>query len=229
MTGRAAYGEPDGFGRYGVLDLDAAGNPVCHECGQPFPFLGRHVRRHGIDPDRYRERHGLGQGTPLASQQIRSEMREVGKAKTEAEWWPRFRESSEAAKLGSLRAARAVLAEDTRPEERRRKQEGAPRWMRAANLARRNPAVHTCVVCGAQWCRVGGSRPPKVCSDLCRIRQLGWDPRAARTTLVRPDRVDWTVSIPEIRAQWVEPAEIAEVKGLSRAFVYRVLRQERVG
>ncbi|WP_367139441.1 MucR family transcriptional regulator [Saccharothrix sp. HUAS TT1] len=220
------YGDPDGFGRHGILDLDAFGNPVCHECGQPYPFLGRHVRRHGIDPDRYRERHGLGRQTPLASRQIRAEMSKVGKTKVDAPWWPKFRASLDTE--GSLRAARAAHAQGTRPETRRRKQDNAVQAMRDANLARRNPTVHTCLICGAQWCRIGKGRPPKVCSDACRVRQLGWDPRAARTILLRPERVDWKAPIPEIRAQWVEPPEIARVLGLSRAYVYRVLRQERV-
>ncbi|QFZ20470.1 MucR family transcriptional regulator [Saccharothrix syringae] len=223
------YGEADGSGRYGIVDTDADGNLICHECGQAYAFLGRHIRAHGIDPDIYRERHGLGRGTALASQSIRSEMREVGKAKVDAPWWPKFKAAGDAAMPERQHAARAAHAQGMRPQVRRMRQEGAREWFGPANLARRNPTVYTCTVCGAQWCRLGKGRPPTLCSDACRVRKLGWDPRATRTTLTRPAQVDWTVSIPEIRAQWVEPEEIAEKMGLSRSTVYRVLRQERAG
>jgi len=54
-------GDPDGFGVFGVVDVDGDG-VLCHECGRRFTHLGLHAwRGHGITSAQYRERHGLGE------------------------------------------------------------------------------------------------------------------------------------------------------------------------
>jgi hypothetical protein len=43
-----SLGDPDGYGRYGVLE-EQPGGLVCHECGRTFPSLGLHAYRgHGM-------------------------------------------------------------------------------------------------------------------------------------------------------------------------------------
>lgn len=55
-----AYGDPDGHGRYGILDLTEDGRLVCHECGVTALALGRHaVAHHDLTANQYRQRHGL--------------------------------------------------------------------------------------------------------------------------------------------------------------------------
>lgn len=53
MMASMELGESDGFGRYGILEEDAAGL-LCHECGERFGHLGcmcgagMELRRGGI-------------------------------------------------------------------------------------------------------------------------------------------------------------------------------------
>ena len=54
------YGDPDGHGRYGILDLTEDGRLICHECGATALALGRHaVAHHDLTADQYREKYGL--------------------------------------------------------------------------------------------------------------------------------------------------------------------------
>ena len=59
-------GDPDGYGRYGILDRDDGG-VTCHECGRRLAALGWHVCGHDMTADEYRESHGLSRGQPLTS------------------------------------------------------------------------------------------------------------------------------------------------------------------
>ena len=72
---RPAYGSPDGHGRYGILDRDDDGRPICHECGRALEHLATHVRVHGISAAEYRERHGLSPGLALVGEDARARMR----------------------------------------------------------------------------------------------------------------------------------------------------------
>ena len=52
-------GDQDGFGIYGVLDVDEDG-VLCHECGLRFRSVGQHVyMAHEMTAAEYREAHGL--------------------------------------------------------------------------------------------------------------------------------------------------------------------------
>lgn len=70
------FGDPDGFGRYGILDVDAEGRLICHECGDSWLHLGTHVRVHGVSAAAYRERHGLARTTRLVAEPVARKMRE---------------------------------------------------------------------------------------------------------------------------------------------------------
>lgn len=70
------YGDPDGHGRYGILDTDQDGKLVCHECGQSWSHLGTHARlAHGIPAPAYREKHGLAKTTRLVAASVSENMR----------------------------------------------------------------------------------------------------------------------------------------------------------
>lgn len=67
------YGEPDGFGRFAMLDTDNEGRLICHECGQGFHQLATHTHgAHGLTGRVYRTRHGLTSGTRLVSASTRA-------------------------------------------------------------------------------------------------------------------------------------------------------------
>lgn len=78
-------GDPDGRGRYAVLDVDDDGRITCHECGRTYQHLATHVRgAHGITAAAYRDAHGLGATTRLVGPGPRARMREA---------WDRDREA----------------------------------------------------------------------------------------------------------------------------------------
>lgn len=62
--------------RYGRLELNEHGYPICHICGQAHTSLGNHVsHKHGLSPAEYKERFGLNQRCSLASEKLRLQMR----------------------------------------------------------------------------------------------------------------------------------------------------------
>ena len=71
-----SYGDPDGYGRYGVLDTDAHGLLICHDCGDSWRHLATHARlAHGLLAAAYRERHGLGRSRRLIAPGTSEKMR----------------------------------------------------------------------------------------------------------------------------------------------------------
>lgn len=71
------YGNPDGYGRHGILDTDEDGLLVCHECGQGWKHLATHARLgHGIKARDYREAHGLPLTQALVAPAVSEKMRE---------------------------------------------------------------------------------------------------------------------------------------------------------
>jgi hypothetical protein len=73
-------GDPDGYGRYGVLE-EQPGGLVCHECGRTFPSLGLHAYRgHGMTAAQYRERHGLQRTAGLITADLRARIQDNARA-----------------------------------------------------------------------------------------------------------------------------------------------------
>lgn len=62
------------FATRGEVDAYLAAERIeCLECGRRFAFLPVHlIRGHGLDPDEYRQRHGLPALTPLAGLSYRA-------------------------------------------------------------------------------------------------------------------------------------------------------------
>ncbi|ABR10498.1 hypothetical protein MPMin1_gp68 [Microbacterium phage Min1] len=70
------YGSPIDEGRYGILDRDDDGRPLCHVCGDARDQLATHARQtHGITAAEYRDRYGLGATTRLVSTAASARMR----------------------------------------------------------------------------------------------------------------------------------------------------------
>lgn len=69
-------GDPDGHGRYGVLDQDEDGLLVCHDCGGGYQQLATHARyAHGYaNAAEYRQAHGLRRSEKLAAPASRQRM-----------------------------------------------------------------------------------------------------------------------------------------------------------
>lgn len=135
------YGDPDGHGTYGRLTTGDAGGLICHECGQERQFLGRHIREHGITADQYRERHGLGRSTPLASPSLQRTFSELATERIGSPGWVRFE------------AARDT--DTARRESMRVWKEAPPR-----------PEVHHALV--ERGAAASRSRPPRTCEvDGC--------------------------------------------------------------
>lgn len=72
-----AYGEPDGYGHYGMLDTDDDGLVICHDCGGSYRHLATHARlTHGYPTaEAYREAHGLARKTALVAPATSAKMR----------------------------------------------------------------------------------------------------------------------------------------------------------
>lgn len=144
------YGDTDGHGVYGQL-TEGPGGLICHECGQERQFLGRHVRVHGLSADTYRERHGLGRSTRLASQELRGQWGEKAAARVGSPEWERFETArdADAAREESLRALSGPLRAQALESRRRQ----------ALAASRSRPAR----VCGVEGC---GRK--HVADGLCR-------------------------------------------------------------
>jgi hypothetical protein len=75
-----SLGDPDGYGRYGVLE-EQPGGLVCHECRRTFPSLGLHAYRgHGMTAAQYRERHGLQRTAGLITAELRTRIQDNARA-----------------------------------------------------------------------------------------------------------------------------------------------------
>lgn len=82
---RIAYGAPDGYGRYGILDTDPDGLLICHECGRAWSHLATHARAaHGLSAAAYREAHGLGVSRRLVAPAVSERMRDAWESHREA-------------------------------------------------------------------------------------------------------------------------------------------------
>ena len=84
------YGGTDGHGTYGQLTTGEGGGLICHECGAERAFLGRHVRVHGMTAAQYREAHGLGRSTSLASPDLLGRWSENAAGRVGSAEWERF-------------------------------------------------------------------------------------------------------------------------------------------
>ncbi|PWV44579.1 MucR family transcriptional regulator [Nocardiopsis sp. L17-MgMaSL7] len=173
------YGDPDGHGVYGQLTTGDDGGLICHECGQERQFLGRHVREHGMTAATYREAHGLGRRTSLASEELRATWGERSSERVGSPEWRRFEAARDP--QSARKESRAALREPLRAQalESRREQ---------ALAASRSRPARVCEVpgCGRKhvtkgWCRTHLERYKRtgdVQADVpVRPRKGGPEPR----------------------------------------------------
>lgn len=74
----AEIGDPDGYGRYGMLDMGEDGRLLCHECGLWRDQLATHARlAHHVTAADYRQAHGLSPAARLVGRQVQERLSEV--------------------------------------------------------------------------------------------------------------------------------------------------------
>lgn len=156
-----AYGDQDGFGRYGMLE-EVDDGLTCHECGQPHQHLGLHVARaHGSTAAQYRIMHGLKRSRGLVVASIRAKQVENGQriaASPSGIALVEARDPGRAAKIWR------ELGMPVSPEAARERDERAS----AMGKGGRKGQVLTCRFCGCTYCvRVGGASRRKFCSRSC--------------------------------------------------------------
>lgn len=132
-------GEPDGYGRYGILDVDED-TVLCHECGRRLQRLGVHLRVHGMDSAQYRAAHGLPRKLPLASLANRALVSEQVRSRMGSPAWERLVASRDPvaasrSRVRTLASAATVAAQTGKPN---------PGGGRPAK-------VRTCPWCGAEY------------------------------------------------------------------------------
>lgn len=157
-----SVGDQDGFGLYGIVDEDAVGMLLCHECGIRIAGLGVHVyQTHGMTARQYKELHGLDFKTsllPKKSQELKSL-----KAKSNV-GSPGWREFERLRNPAAARNSRTDRSFDRRGRSKTRQEEQSIKNGRSV----RKGVVRACVVCGAEWCPIPPSGYKRVtCSDNC--------------------------------------------------------------
>lgn len=153
-------GDPDGFGRYGVLDEDQDGL-LCAECGRRFTHLGLHVyRAHGVTADQYRREHGL-RSAGLVAQSVRQV--QAANARATADRRPGFAARRDPA---AATAARLAMGSQISPAGKAAIAERAATRKRRA----RRVVVLTCPWCGVQFCPLQQVARRRFCSRSCASR-----------------------------------------------------------
>ena len=148
-------GEPDGYGRYGIMERGEDG-ALCHECGGWYVSVGAHAGpTHGMTAAQYRQAHGLARTQPLVSLARSREISEQSAARVGSPAWQR------------LEAARdpQAAADARTPEAFRTPAASAARALRATDGRMDlsvEPREKTCPICGCVY--TGRNR---TCSDAC--------------------------------------------------------------
>ena len=103
-----SLGDPDGYGRYGVLE-EQPGGLVGHECGRTFPSLGLHAYRgHGTTAAQYRERHGLQRTAGLITADLRARIRDNARAHMASSAGQAFIQAGDPQRAQAARLARSL-------------------------------------------------------------------------------------------------------------------------
>lgn len=153
------YGDPDGHGHYGILDVTADGL-LCHECGWRGAHLGLHSwKAHGITASAYRERHGLRRSKGLVAADLHQKM-SAGSAERLPAALVQARDPQRATSI-RLAKKRPVSAEAAADRDRR-----------MAELARasRKGTVVICHECQAAFCPLRAATRRRFCSRSCAAK-----------------------------------------------------------
>ena len=151
LTTLPAYGSPDGFGTYGVLEVDDE-TVLCHECGARPRGLGGHLRVHEMTADEYREAHGLPRTLPLVCREYSAALSESATRRLGSPGWRRLEAARDPQRAADARdtSAMAPAVEATRT---------------ARNLPAREPERKTC-----PWCGTGYTGRGTTCGATACVR-----------------------------------------------------------
>jgi hypothetical protein len=151
-----AFGRPDGHGRYGYLDADLDGSRVlCHECGDWFAQLGRHVSvSHEIPPHQYRELHGLPRTLGLVAPALAERQAIRARERMGSAAWRRMQAAAASPQIRAERIAAFREAVAGRPQQGVADRLARVERARQLALGQRIRPVLTCCVCGALWCPI---------------------------------------------------------------------------
>ncbi len=156
-------GQPDGYGRYGILDRDED-TALCHECGGRFASIAGHLPAHGMTARQYKLAHGLPLGLGLVSLGLSRRVSQTSIEHLDSPEWRRLEEARDPAAAAAARDAASFAA--TGRHHRRE-----PGTARANGQRARVVRVIGCPICDAQWCHLAG-HPAATCSEACRRELL---------------------------------------------------------
>jgi len=169
------YGDPDGYGRHGILQEGPAGF-VCHECGRDdIAHLGLHAyRAHGITAAEYRARHGLQRRARLVTAAIHDTIRTNAIARMTDPAGKNFVTARDPSKATAARLAQK------------------PQWRPAAAAAvaaaatvrgpkMRKGRVVVCAGCGAYFCPLTAGARRTYCTKSCARRNRRRQPQPTGT------------------------------------------------
>ncbi len=167
------YGDPDGFGVYGVLQQSDDGLLICADCGLSFAHLGLHVAHvHGSAAD-YRERHGLKRTRGLIADSIRAKQVQNGariSASLAGQALAQARDPRRAARIWREMGG-PVSAEAARERDQR---------MSAVGKAGRKGTVTVCAECQVEFCPLFAASKRRYCGRSCANRANRRAPRRPR-------------------------------------------------
>ena len=155
------FGDPDGHGRYGILDEDPDGL-LCAHCGTRHRHLGLHVwKAHGLTAAQYRETHGLLRSRGLVAQDLRLVMAtNAGAHYGENAGLARSRDP---ARASAARLARKMPASAQEAE-------GRDRRMAEVGRSARRATVVLCQGCGVAFCPLVDVARRRFCTRSCASR-----------------------------------------------------------
>lgn len=204
-------GDRSGYGLYGVIDDDGH-SVLCHECGGRYASVGSHIgKAHDVTARDYKQRHGIGAGTPLISRRVQEAASERARARLGTPGW--------AALEAARDPAAASRARDPNTLRRRAEHRSASVSRARVNGASvRRGTVYSCVVCGVQWCQLAGHHPARTCSATCwRIWQ------AVMSTAERPSNTDRDRTIRESARRGVTMRELADRHGVTTTRIRQII------
>jgi len=157
------YGDPDGFGRYGIVEETSDGL-TCHDCGHGYGHLGLHVyKAHGIKAADYKVAHGLRRTKGLISRDIQDKIRQQKTIAYDPVGALATARNPDRASTARLTRGLRASAEEVAARDSRLSYIG-----RSARVGR----VITCGFCGVRFCPIRGNNSRRYCSRRCAGRAI---------------------------------------------------------
>ena len=152
------YGDPDGFGRFGILEESPDG-VTCHQCGSTGAHLGVHsARQHGVRAIDYKISHGLRRSKGLVATATRQKLREGA--------GQRYTDNGPLAASRRLFNANAARLAAARPASAEEVAERDARFTKTRRSSRTGRVV-ICEGCLTSFCPLVGAARRRFCSMSC--------------------------------------------------------------